>query len=197
MKVLINCNDSFFSYGLEKIIYGYFDGNVQFIKDLTLDNIIDADLIFASAINGTGILCHTVLQNYAKKKIICVIDGLDLLSSKHRHKCLNNMEFVSKKSNVAVVVNIIQKNIINSYRKSPKTNVDHCGSCVYYDLPPLHKKIAALHLDGYDLLDISNSLNFPYKYIAAHRYKMMRDLNLNNKMQLLSFFRWFLINEKT
>lgn len=196
MKILIDCNDSIFSYGLELIITEFFYSDASFFYDLTLENVIEADLIFASAIPRTMILCNKLLKENNKATIFCIIDETAVLGWKHRPKCLKYFEFISKKIDVNEFLKLMSRFFIGNKKTQQPHDISGCGFCVYSKLSPANKEIAFLYVSGHDLFEISNLLKLPYKYITSHRYTMMQRLNLNNKMQLLNFYRWFVSNGK-
>lgn len=189
INILINESDNYYFEGMSSLLRNLFFNNfnrkVIVKKEMTLDNIWNADLIFLPLLKGEVHTCKPELR-YRKHAIII---GLIDYDSNRRQKtplCYRDIILLNRKSSpkkMCSEINFAWNNKMNFSYYLPKSS---CVDCQHKVLSERENIIAQNLMAGVSTHIIARKLNISEKTVYAHTYIMMKKFNISSKKDLFS-----------
>lgn len=190
VNILIKDDDAFYRKGLMFFLTDIFhqerQRRVNFMTELTAENVMKSDIVIFSFCKGESGTCFPELHSRKQGIVIGLVDKLpetdSLLPS-----CYQDVFFVSRQSSL----DMLENKIIHAWRRYKKSPIpvlaSNCYNCQHKILSPQQMRIMANIYKGKSVADIASELMISDKTVFSHKYLTMQKFNLHSDYELLVF----------
>lgn len=189
MNVVINDKDSFFRFGLLKLLQQIFSlAETDFIVSDKLDatTVHDVDVIVMNFSVGETVICHQVLKKGRKKFIDRHLSGEKNPRFARLPLCVKNSVFIARDDSIKAITDKIHFAAKSLTVSREGEYAFSCLDCACRVLSPQQMKIAVGFFHGQDTKQIAKVLSINAKTVSAHKRQIMQKYDLDCDFELLT-----------
>lgn len=190
INIVINDEDSFYRFGLLKLLQGLFSlGESDFILSDKLDaaTIHNIDIIVMNFSVGETVICHKVLKSRKKGSLLIGVypEQKDPRFAK-LPLCIKQSVFIARNDSIKSVTDKIHLAFKNSDAMRGRKYSVNCLDCSCRVLSRQQVKIAAGFFHGQGTKEIAELLSINIKTVSAHKRQIMQKYDLDCDSELLT-----------
>ncbi|MGU3523328.1 helix-turn-helix transcriptional regulator [Enterobacteriaceae bacterium C23F] len=191
ITIIMQGDDGFYLNGMEKLVADIFkvlcNKEVTILRDLSEENIRQADMIILNLLQGEEGTCVPELRFRQKGVVIGMVENVPRGPGRYP-SCYQDIVYLSRSATLADIRSRITS-IWQEYELGRKPIIVNCPGCCHKVMSRQQARIMAGLYLGKTPAEIARDLSISDKTVFSHKYMTMNRFNLSSSGELFLFLQ--------